>query len=185
MPVDTDIKVTLTSEDVLHAFFIPAFRIKRDVVPGVRQLVWFRPTRLGDYDLFCAEYCGDNHSGMHATVHVVPKDQFNEKLWNNVPTDPVERGHYWYQNKICFSCHTTDGTKLVGPSFKGIWMRKGKLADGSDYVADEAYIRHSIHEPSAQIVAGFGVAGQPSPMPQLDVSDDQISDIIAWMKTLK
>jgi cytochrome c oxidase subunit 2 len=184
VPLGEPVKITLTSRDVLHSFYIPAFRIKRDVVPGVKQMVWFTPTELGDFDIFCAEYCGDGHSLMRRKVHVVPPEVFHATPppWPEVPDDPVAAGEYYYRIN-CIACHSLDGSKVVGPTFQGVWMREGKLESGESYVADESYIRNSIRNPMAQIVQGYAPA-----MPvftEAQLSDEAVGNIIEWMKTLK
>ncbi|MFO1054193.1 MAG: cytochrome c oxidase subunit II [Planctomycetota bacterium] len=177
--------VQLTSEDVLHAFFIPAFRIKRDVVPGFRNQIWFEPTLIGDYTLYCAEYCGTNHSQMRRIVHVVSAEDYAKKPWDVLPKTPEGRGEYYYNNKGCLACHAHVANALpgVGPNFWGIYGRKGRLADGSEYTADDAYLTESILYSQNKIVQGFG---PPSLMPSFATTPkDEVEDIIAWMKTLK
>ena len=186
--IDKPALVQLTSRDVLHAFFVPAFRIKRDVVPGFRNQVWFQPTRLGVYPLYCAEYCGDNHSFMHRKVHVVSAAEYAKRPWNVLPETPEGRGEYYFRVKGCLACHsTTKDLRIIGPSYFDIWMRKGRLAGGAEYTADEAYIKKSIREPNADIVLG-DPPYPPGLMPPFDAAslpDAAIDDIIAWMKTLK
>lgn len=209
VPVDTPVKFTMTSDDVLHSFYVPAFRTKRDVVPGVRQIVWFEATQvngpvldpngnlmtdeygnvLGGYDLFCAEYCGKGHSLMHRKVFVLSEEDYAKRPWDVLPDTPVGRGEYYY-GVNCKACHTTDGTSGVGPTFQGIWGREERFSDGSSYTVDEAYIRESIRDPQAKIVQSppGKFYGPPSPMPQFgegQLSDEAIGDIIEWMKTLK
>jgi len=119
---------------------------------------------------------------MHATVHVVEPDYFDTKPWPEVPDDPVEAGAYYYKGN-CAICHSIDGTRVVGPSFQGLWGREGTLETGEKYVVDEAYVRSSIRNPMSQIVQGY-----PAGMTQFTeamLSDDAISNIIEWMKTLK
>ena len=183
VPLNEPCKFTLTGRDVLHSFYIPAFRVKRDVVPGVKQIVWFTPTQLGEFDLFCAEYCGDNHSMMRTKVHVVTREEFDTRPWPEVPDEPVAAGEYWYNLK-CIACHTLDGSQRVGPSFQGIWMREGKLASGESYVADEEYIRNSIRNPWSQVVEGYPPQGM-TVFNEADLSDESSGHIIEWMKTLK
>ena len=183
--IDKPARVQLTSRDVLHAFYIPAFRIKRDVVPGFRNQIWFQPTRLGDYTLYCAEYCGDLHSQMRRVVHVVDAATYAKEPWNVLPETPEGRGEYFYRMKACVGCHgiAADSPTVIAPTFFGIFGRKGRLSDDAEYTADEAYLRESIRNSTAKIVKGY----QPL-MPIFDpnsLSDDNIGDIIAWMKTLK
>lgn len=182
VPVNQPVRVTLTSEDVLHSFYVPAFRQKRDLVPGLRQLVWFQPTRVGDYDLFCAEYCGDQHSAMRGVVHVVSEEEYAAAPWKpDIPEDPVARGEYWYKQIGCMACHSVDGSKLVGPTYKGIWGRKGRFTDGTEYVVDRDYVYESIREPMKHIVEGYPPGMAPYSAEILP--DEAIDDIIAWFKS--
>ena len=182
--IDKPARVQLTSRDVLHAFFVPAFRIKRDVVPGFRNQVWFQPTLLGDYPLYCAEYCGDQHSMMRRVVHVVTAEEYAKQPWDVLPETPVGRGEYYYKSRGCLACHNLSAdVQQPGPSFAGIWMRKGRLADDTEYTADEAYLRESIRNSQAKLVKGYGPL-----MPLFDsnsLTDEDIGDIIEWLKTLK
>lgn len=183
--VDKPARVELTSRDVLHAFFIPAFRVKRDVVPGFRNQIWFQPTLIGDYTLFCAEYCGNQHSMMHRVVHVVDAATYAKEPWAALPETPEGRGEYYFNMKGCLACHGTkaDSPDPIGPTFFGIYGRKGRLSDDSEYTADEAYIHESIREPQKKIVKG-----RLPLMPAFDatsLSEEDVNDIIAWMKTLK
>lgn len=180
VPVNTPIKNTIYSEDVLHAFYVPAFRIKGDVIPGRYRPIWFEPTRVGDYDLFCAEYCGDGHSYMHGTVHVVTQEEFDKQPWNVVPSDPVEYGKQIY-TKQCSICHTTDGTILIGPSWKGIWGSTAQLEGGATAVVDRDYVAESIRQPEAKRVAGF----EGKNMTPFDFNDQQVDAVVAYLKTLK
>lgn len=183
--VDQPVRVTLTSEDVLHSFYVPAFRQKRDLVPGLRQLVWFQPTRLGDYHLFCAEYCGDQHSQMRGVVHVVTAEEYAAGPWKpDIPEDPIARGEYWYNKQGCNACHSLDGTARVGPTWLGLFGKQGKLAGGADYVADADYIRESIREPNAKKPAGYENLVMPAYGPDM-LKDEAVDDIIEFLKTLK
>ncbi|MBK8980575.1 MAG: cytochrome c oxidase subunit II [Planctomycetes bacterium] len=185
--IGVPVRITMTSRDVLHSLYIPAFRVKRDVVPGVRQILWFRPTELGTYDLFCAEYCGDGHSLMRRKVHVVDAETFAKKPWIDIPQTPEGRGEKWYTQAGCIACHSLTDQITVGPVFKGIWMRPGQLQSGESYVADADYIRNSIRNPASQLVAGRPnwVAGAMPQFTEAQLTDEQIDDLIAWMKTLK
>ena len=124
------------------------------VLPGRYQTVWFTPTVEGDYPLFCAEYCGKDHSRMIATVHVVSKEEFDKKPWNKIPDDPIVYGEQIY-NQLCIACHTLDGSKRVGPSFKGLWGREEEMTDGTRLTVNEEYVTESIRKPMAKIVKGY------------------------------
>lgn len=305
VPVGKTVKVVLTSKDVLHSFFIPAMRVKKDVVPGMYTAVVFKPVKTGTYQAFCTEYCGTEHSSMLAKVKVVPEAEYERwvddrssdlaklsmspaklgatiyrekacvtchsvngkqgvgptflKLYGSeralvdgdpVKADeeylresilysgkkivqgyaaglmpvfegqltdgqvkaliafiraqdgskpiveeaveekvdlaampPVERGKYIYNNNACLGCHSLDGSKLVGPSFKGAYGRTAKLATGEEYVVTDEYIKNSILNPGAQVVEGYLAGAMPSYKGQL--SDDDIAGVIEYMKTLK
>jgi cytochrome c oxidase subunit 2 len=191
VPVNRNVKVSLYSNDVLHAFFVPAFRVKRDVLPGRYQMVWFNATRLSPrdpetgkslgYPLFCAEYCGTNHSYMIARVHVVTQEEWDTRPWEIMPTEPLELGEFIYQRR-CKSCHSTDGSEVVGPSFKGVWGKEEEMADGTKVTVDEAYVTESIKQPEARKVKGYEDKSM-SLFP--DINDTQIAGIIEYLKTLK
>ena len=182
VPINTPVKVTLYSNDVLHSFYVPAFRCKRDVLPGRYQMVWFEATKLGSYNLFCAEYCGTNHSYMIGKVHVVTQEEYDKKPWNVRPEDPLELGEWTYLQR-CKSCHTLDGTDPIAPSFKGIWGRTETLEDGSQVTVDEAYVIESIRDPAAQRVKGYSTS--MTIFKDIAADDEQLQGIIAYLKTLK
>ena len=180
-------RLVMRSEDVIHSLYVPAFRMKMDIVPGRYSKMWFTPTTTGKHHLFCAEYCGTGHStGMRSQVVVQTQQEFDhwlketEKSKNNM--SPVALGESKYVKSGCQMCHSVDGTRGIGPTFKGIWGRQEKLADGSTITVDEDYIHESIIAPQAKIVAGFAPV-----MPTFagKLSDTDIQGIIAWMKTLK
>ena len=189
VPVGKNVKVTIYSRDVLHSFFIPAFRCKRDTLPGRYQKVWFNATKLSPrdadgksigYNLFCAEYCGTNHSKMIGKVHVVTEEEFATKPWEILPADPWELGQYIYERR-CFTCHSIDGSIVVGPSFQGLWNKTESLADGSTVTVDEAYLHESIQSPSAKIVKGFE-GKQMTLFPDIIADENQINGLIEFLK---
>jgi cytochrome c oxidase subunit 2 len=184
VPVGKDIVLNMSSIDVIHSFYIPAFRIKQDVVPGRRSKLWFNSDRLGDYHLFCSEYCGTAHSGMIGMVKVVTQAEYETWLKKNPATmTPAERGQDLYTVKGCVACHSLDGSIKVGPSWKGLWGSTVKHTDGSTAQFDENYVRQSMMEPQAKIVAGF--QGVVMPSFQGQVKEEEINDIIEYIKTLK
>jgi cytochrome c oxidase subunit II len=195
VPKDTPVRVTMTSEDVLHSFFIPAFRVKRDTLPGRYTTIWFEATRVGEFNVFCTEYCGDWHSKMTGVVKVVEPDQFADMLaelgkLEQDEGEPLEEfGARIYSRRGCNACHTLDGSKGTGPSWKGICGRQQSFADGSSVTVDcdgadgKNYIKASILEPNDKIVAGYAGVGMPSFQGQLE--DKHIDALIAFMKTLK
>jgi len=186
VPVDTPVRLTMTSEDVIHSLFIPAFRVKMDVVPGRYSSAWFRATESGDYDLYCAEYCGTGHSDMLAKVVVHKPGEFQKWLEDAANflkrMPPADAGRLLYQRRGCAQCHSTDGRAGTGPTFKGIYGETHRFTDGSSAPVDENYIRQSILEPQAKIREGFqGVM----PTYKGIVSDNEITAIIAYIQSLK
>ncbi len=184
------VRLVMMSDDVLHSFFVPGFRVKQDVLPGRYVQLWFTPTKIGTFDIFCAEYCGTGHSVMLGKVNVLSPEAYD--IWENgLPGEgggavaslpPAELGEKIYKEKGCNACHSVDGSTLVGPSFKGVFGHTVELADGSNVEADENYLRQSILEPQSQVVKGF----QPV-MPSFKgiLSDDEVTAVIAYIKTLK
>lgn len=182
VPVGVNVKLTMTTEDVLHDFSIPAFRTKADVVPGRYTYMWFNATKPGKYHLFCAEYCGLNHSGMGGYVYVMEKDEFAAWQSGNVSGQtPVEQGRDLFENKLgCASCHA-GGPQQRGAKLEGIFNKEVKLVGGQTVIADEAYIRESILNPGAKIVEGY----QPiMPTFKGQVTEEQIVSLIAYIKSL-
>jgi cytochrome c oxidase subunit 2 len=185
VPVGEHVRLLMRSEDVIHSLFIPAFRMKMDVVPGRYSQMSFVPTQVGTYPIFCAEYCGDNHSGMLAKLVVEPLDQYQKWLIEaenaEAKLDPVAVGKAAYQKWGCGQCHSIDGSKGIGPTFKNLWQRQEKFADGSSLVVDENYIHESIIEPMAKVVAGYAPV---MPTFKGKIKDAEIHGIIEWLKTL-
>lgn len=186
VPVDEPTTLVLRSEDVLHSLFIPAFRTKMDVVPGRYRKMWFNPTEVGTYQIFCAEYCGQNHSGMLAQVVVHTAADYEKWLRTQEETllnkDPKELGADLYKSRGCMQCHSTDGTKGIGPSFKGIYGHQQPLSDGTSVLVDENYIHESIMEPQAKVVQGFAPV---MPTFKGKLKDKEIAGIIEFIKSLK
>lgn len=209
LPVDRTIVLEMESRDVLHSFWVPEFRVKQDLVPGRTTTLRITPTKLGDYKVRCAEICGTSHANMLADVQVVTTSGFNSwvegRLEAPVYADmtPEERGAIWYaeppgnQYAACSGCHSLDGSVMAGPTWQGIYGRSEALDDGTTITVDDEYIRNSILNPNAQIVAGF----LPNLMPQTfgdtfaaieaeilateGVEIDMIADLIAYMQTLE
>ena len=182
VPVGRKIKLTMTTEDVLHDFFVPAFRTKVDVVPGRYTYLWFEPTKPGKYHLFCAEYCGLNHSGMGGYVYVMEQRDFDNWLEGNVSGQtPIEQGRDLFENKLgCASCHA-GGPQQRGAKLEGIYGKEVKLVGGSTVVANDEYIRNSILNPGAQIVEGY----QPiMPTFKGQVTEEQLLGLVAYIKSL-
>ncbi len=182
VPVGRTIKLTLASEDVIHSFFVPAFRIKHDVVPGDYQTLWFQPTRPGRYHLFCAEYCGTNHSKMGGWVDVMEPADYESWL-SGIPRGGSMRdaGEQLFTKYGCVSCHLSD-TKGRCPNLRNVYGNPVKLDNGQTVTADEAYIRESIVNPNAKIVAGY--SRDIMPVFQGQLSEEEILRLIAYVKSL-
>jgi cytochrome c oxidase subunit 2 len=198
IPVGRPVKMVMSSQDVLHSFFIPEFRVKRDVVPGMYSSVWFEALEttstysekenkvVGEpLDQFCTEYCGTSHSQMLAKVHVVSEEDY-AKFINGKDRAPEGKplevvGAELFKKNACNTCHTVDGSPLVGPSFKGLFGKSESFEDGSSNSVDENYIRQSILQPQAKIVKGF--AGKN--MPAFVLKDWKLDALIAYIKSLK
>lgn len=193
LPKDQPIKLNLVAMDVLHSLYIPAFRVKQDMVPGMENnFMWFEPQKEGTYELYCAEYCGLQHSYMYSYVKVMPDTAFQSWMADTTQVaiteveSPTATGRRIMQNIGCFACHSLDGTKLVGPSFKGIWGATHTVTTGREkrqVTVDEDYIRKSIYDPNADVVEGYGKGLMLTYEGQL--SDDDIDNIIEYLKALK
>ncbi|HYW78541.1 MAG TPA: cytochrome c oxidase subunit II [Thermoguttaceae bacterium] len=186
VPVGEPVRLLMTSKDVIHSLSIPDFRLKMDLVPGRDTKTWFNAVQPGTHDLYCTEYCGTGHSSMLASVIVHPSGQF--KTWlegaaNFLDTmAPAEAGELLVQRRGCLQCHKMDGSRLIGPSFKGIFGEQHRFTDGSSVLVDENYIRQSILEPSAKIRESYR---DEMPTYLGILSDDEIDAIIAYIKSLK
>ena len=181
LPLGKRIKLTMTSEDVLHAYFIPAFRTKANVVPGRYTMTWFTPTKAGTYHLFCAEYCGTQHSGMIGNVIVLEPSEYQQWLAGGPKeASPSATGQKLFASLACNTCHyDKDGGR--GPSLAGVFGSQVKLENGTTVIADEGYLRESILNPGAKIVAGF----QPvMPTFQGQLSEEQVLQLIAYIKSI-
>jgi len=197
VPVGTPVRLIMQSKDVIHSLFVPAFRVKQDVVPGRYSGLWFEATEVGTFDLFCTEYCGQKHSDMitkvvvHATDEAGVTDEVPQTFdkWLEVASDPLEGGRIPLEQageKVigmfgCLQCHSIDGSKKVGPSFKGHFGQQVQTRDGS-VLMDENYIRESILEPNAKIRQGY----DPK-MPSFKgaMKDEWIDAVIAYIKSIQ
>jgi cytochrome c oxidase subunit 2 len=183
VPVGKPIKLIMTSQDVIHSLFIPAFRIKEDCVPGMKTHLWFNANDIGTYDIFCTEYCGVGHSHMLSKVVVMQAKEFENWYATVAGAAPLNIGTKLLQDKGCLGCHTTDGTVKVGPTFKGIFGKKVTvLTKGKERVikVDEDYLKRSILQPEADIVKGY-----PPVMPAIPVTSQELVTIVDFLKTLK
>ncbi len=189
VPVGRPINLLLTSQDVIHSFYIPAFKIKQDAVPGMVNHLWFKPIEVGTYDVLCAEYCGLQHSYMLTKVTVVPEEEFNQWYQKGIEERAAKiippRGIQLFREKGCHACHSVDGTPLIGPTVKGLFGKTVTvLTDGRErtVVADETYLKKSLLEPNADLVKGF-----PPIMPSQKglMTDEELEGIITYIKELK
>lgn len=206
LEVGKPVQFAIESTDVLHAFYVPSMRVKRDVIPGRFQTVWFTPTELGDYHLFCAEYCGEDHSKMYAKVHVVTAEEFAKAPWailkDSTPEESVASGETLYK-QLCVSCHSVNGAPGVGPTWKGLFAkgadgkvtgRQRDVLEGGQkksITVDDAYIAESIAKPMAKIAAEYPNGGM-SDFPDLDparsadpkMAERKVKVLIEYMKSL-
>lgn len=186
LPVNKPVVLDMTSVDVIHSFYVPAFRTKRDTVPGMRTSYSFTPTELGDFVIFCAEYCGTSHSAMRGVVKVVRQDRFDAWLDRQIKeaniSDPVELGARLFNRKGCASCHSVSGERVIGPPLNNLVGNEREFEGGGSAVADLAYIRESLLNPNAKVVKGYpaqmnSFAGQ--------LSEKEIDYIFEYLKSLK
>lgn len=183
VPQGEPVKLIMASRDVLHSFYIPGMRIKQDVVPGRYSALWFNAEKIGVFNVFCTEFCGDGHSAMLAKVHVLPRAEFDQWLMN----DPykglsvAQIGEKVFSSK-CLACHNVTAEKKVGPGFAGLFGKERQFTDGTKAIADENYIRSSILNPGGQIVAGY-----PNAMTvfQGQISEEELNGVIEYIKGLK
>jgi cytochrome c oxidase subunit II len=180
VPVGRDVKMIMTSQDVIHSFFVPAFRLKQDVVPGRYTTLWFRATKPGTYHLFCAEYCGTQHSGMTGSVVVMEPAQY-EAWMSGGSSGPLSvTGERIFTELGCITCHRMDAQGR-GPNLQGLFGKPVLLEDGRTVVADENYIRESILDPGAKIVNGYKPV---MPTFQGLLSEEQLNALVAYVKSL-
>jgi cytochrome c oxidase subunit 2 len=178
VPVNQPIKLTMTSEDVIHDFAVPAFRVKKDVVPGMYTSLWFQATKTGQFDLYCDQYCGTNHSLMKGQVIVMEPTEYEQWLSGGIRGGTMaQSGAKLYDQLACITCHGTG----KGPPLTGIYGKPVKLSDGSTVVADDAYLRESVLYPSAKIVEGYRPI---MPTYKGQVTEEQLLQLIAYIKSL-
>ncbi|MDZ4785249.1 MAG: cytochrome c oxidase subunit II [bacterium] len=188
VPVGHPVKFIMRSKDVIHSFFIPAMRVKKDVLPSMFTTLWFEPIKTGSYQGFCTEYCGAGHSAMLFKVNVVSDAEYDRWLTDDSTEfmkskmNAEDLGRALYEQKTCNTCHSIDGSMRIGPSFAKLWNKKEKLVDGTEVLVDENYIESSIVNPNAQVVAGYAPI-MPSFEGQLSV--DEIKALIAFIKGLE
>ncbi len=180
VPVGQNVKLIMTSQDVIHSFFIPAFRLKQDVVPGRYSTLWFKATTPGTYHLFCAEYCGTSHSGMIGNVVVMEPQDYTQWMAGGPSAPLPEAGKQLFASLGCATCHRFD-VQGRGPNLQGVFGKPVLLEDGRTVIADENYVRESILNPTAKIVSGFKPV---MPTFQGLVSDEQLNALVAYVKSL-
>ncbi len=182
VPIGKPVELILTSADVIHSLYIPAYRIKEDCVPGMKTHLWFNAEKLGSYDIFCTEYCGPGHSHMLSKVIVMPESDF-DKWYKSKEAAAGEKGLSVLQTKGCLGCHTVDGSKKIGPTFRGLFGKKVTvLTNGEERVitADEEYTKRSVLQPGSDIVKGY-----PNIMPTIPVTQTELEDIVEYLESLK
>ncbi|MFZ0546210.1 MAG: cytochrome c oxidase subunit II [Candidatus Promineifilaceae bacterium] len=199
LPVNQTIRLHMNSQDVLHSFWIPEFRVKQDLVPGMETTLRITPTEIGEYKVRCAEICGFGHSTMRAVVRVVNQSDFEawvqEQSVSIRNLSPEERGSKWAVDFGCAACHSTDGSAGVGPTWAGLFGRNEVMSDGSTITIDEAYIQESIYDPNAHVVNGFSPDVMPGNFEErmTTMQNEEaakgndinvVDDLIAYIKTL-
>ena len=191
LPIGSPVKVTLRSKDVLHDFYVPQIRSKMDLVPGMITYFWFTPTKIGEYDVLCAELCGSGHYNMRSRMVIEEEADFQAWLQTQ-PTfaqllagvgstsggTPIEQGEQLARDQGCLACHSLDGGAGVGPTWKGLVGKNETLIDGSSVLVDEAYLRESIVNPNAKVVKGYAPI-----MPPAQLTDDQLDALMAYLKS--
>ena len=183
VPLNKPVELVLTSQDVIHSLFIPAFRIKEDCVPGMKTHLWFNVNETGTYDIFCTEYCGVGHSHMLSKVIAMPASDFETWYKTGQAAAPADKGYRILQSKGCLGCHTVDGTRNIGPTFKGIFGRSVTVTTNGrerQITADGEYLKRSILKPGADIVKGY-----PPVMPEIPLTEEELERIIKYLEGLK
>ena len=189
IPVGVPVKALLRSKDVLHDFFVPEFRVKMDLVPGMVTYFWFTPTKLGEFEILCAEYCGSSHYLMRGKVFVDSPDEYQTWLQAQptyaetvaaikLSSQDVAAGRAVAEMNGCLACHSLDGSEIVGPTWQGLWGRSETLIDGSIVTVDEAYVRESIVNPSVKLVDGFAPV-----MLSYDLSESDMESLIVFLRS--
>lgn len=186
VPINKAVTLNLYSPDVLHSLYIPAFRVKEDVVPGINNKMWFEANILGEYDILCAEYCGERHSYMMSMVEVLTQEEYD--AWYNAKDESAneaEAGLKLLQVNGCVACHSLDGTRLVGPTFKGLWNSTKNVTTGvvsRQVTADAEYIKESIYNPSKDVVDTY-----PKVMISYkeSINEEQLKQINAYLKSIE
>ena len=185
-PIGKPVKLLLTSQDVIHGFYAPAFRIKQDAVPGMTNYLWFQPTQVGAFDVMCSQYCGLEHSHMLTKIVVLPEEEFTK--WyqgkkQEVAAKGALPGIQLYQVKGCVACHSTDGSRRVGPTFKGLLGKSEevvKAGKGATVVVDEAFLQDYIEDPNVIQIKGY-----PPIMPKVSMTNEELTALVDYIKSLR
>lgn len=186
VPVNQPVKLLMSSQDVIHSFFVPNFRVKMDVLPNRYTITWFEATHIGEFQLYCTEFCGKGHSSMLGKIKVLPLEEYNK--WLEASSGPqegetmVDFGARLFVKNACVTCHSLDGSKNVGPTFLGLFGRREALEGGKTLVVDENYLRESMLSPRAKVVLGYDPV---MPTFQGILKDVDIDGLIAYIKTVK
>ncbi|WCL51378.1 cytochrome c oxidase subunit II [Leptospira sp. GIMC2001] len=185
VPVGKPVKIILTSKDVIHSFSIPAFRVKQDAIPGRFTEIWFEAKEVGNYIVFCTEYCGTSHSNMMIRLNVMEPEAY--VAWyhgeESVGSESLaDVGKKLYLNKACASCHSVDGSRIVGPTFKGLYGQNREFESGASVKADENYLKESILQSGAKIVKGYAPA---MPVYQGQLEEDEVEALIEYIKSVQ
>jgi cytochrome c oxidase subunit 2 len=185
VPIGKPVKLLLTSQDVIHGFYTPAFRIKQDAVPGMTNYLWFQPTQAGTFDVMCSQYCGLEHSHMLTKIVVLSQEEFTK--WYHEKKEAVVKGpppgEQLYLTKGCAACHSVDGSPRVGPTWKGLYRKPIKVMTAGKertVIADEAYLRRSIEDPNADISVGY-----PPIMPKEKLTEEEMKGLLNYIESLK
>jgi cytochrome c oxidase subunit 2 len=192
IPLARPVKLITQTLDVIHGFFVPAFRVKVDVVPGKSNFVWFTPWLLGDFDIQCTVICGVNHSAMLSKVRVMPEDEFKKWYFSDeaapkLMAAPAAAGEApavaLLRSKACLACHSLDGTPMVGPTLKGLFGLKQSVLfkeEKREVAVDEGFLRQVIQKPESAVVVGY-----PPVMPPAALSEDEVKEMVAYIKSLR
>ncbi len=186
VPIGRPVSVDLVSLDVIHGIFVPAFRVKRDIVPGMKNHIWFVADRPGSYDLFCSQHCGTGHASMITTVEALPAEDFARWLQEGATQGSVAKpdGRNLVSDKGCLACHTLDGSTGIGPTFKGIMGRQVTVVSGEKertVTVDEEYLRRAVNDPRADVVKGF----QPIMPAYTDLSPEELQALVEFLKGVR
>lgn len=180
VPLGVPVRLIMTSQDVIHSFYVPDFRVKQDVVPGRYTALWFTATKLGSYPLLCSEYCGTDHAAMIGTVEVVSRKEYQQWLHASTALPPAKQGRQLFVQFGCSGCHDP-GAGIHAPDLHGLYRSRVQLADGTSLIADDRYLHDSIMLPSTQIVAGYTPI---MPTYQSRIDEEDVLALLAYIKSL-